>query len=434
MREVGNTMDENQKVARFPATKRERRRLLRRSRDGRIRLVTLLRGLTGWLLLLSVILFLAANFRLFLPDNMRRVGTYISLGLTAEPEDLSTIPFVSGSYVDAALFGGGLAVADSDTLYVARPGGLNQLTLQLGYAHIALDTSEDYILAYDRGGAGITVTNALAPLELDWGGDQPGASIINASMGRDGSFAVVTDEAGYKTAVRVFNKDQQLTYKWLTSEYYVQSAAVSPDGRRMAALAFRQDGTALEGKLLLFDLGRQEVAAECSLGPSLGVEARFLNDNTVAAVCDTGAYLVNLKGETVYSAAYPASDLVGFSFDHGALALACRSYTKSARTEVSVVSAGGGVTGPLLVSEELASLSLSNGRLALLTTAGLHVYNDKLEPLWTDASAAGARRILLEPDGTACVLFGKEARLLRETQSEDPIDGNDTPAADAGDP
>lgn len=427
-------MSENQKVARFPATKRERRQLLLRSKDGRLRAVALLRGLTGWLLLFSIILFLAANYRLFLPDNLRRVSSYANLGLTAAPGDMNIIPFQSSSYVDAELFAGGLAVADSDTLYVARPGGLHQLTLQLGYAHIALDTSEDYILAYDRGGTGLTVTNGLAPLELDWGDNKLTSPILNASMGRDGSFAVVTDEAGYKTAVRVFNKDQQLTYKWLTSEYYVQSAAVSPDGRRMAALAFRQNGTTLEGKLLLFDLGRQDIAAECSLGTSLGVEVRFLNDTVAAAVCDTGAYLVNLRGDAFCTESYPASDLIGFSFDDGAVALARRSYTKSARSEITVLLANGHMTGPLATGEELTGLSLAGGRLALLTTAGLHVYNDKLEPLWTDASAAGGRRVLLEQDGTACVLFGKEARLLREMQSEVPIHANDNLAADTGNP
>lgn len=423
-------MSETQKVARFPATKRERRRLLLRSKDGRLRVVALLRGVTGWLLLFSIVLFLAANYRLFLPDNLRRAISYANLGLTAAPGDMNTIPFQSSSYVDAELFAGGLAVADSDTLYVAHPGGLHQLTLQLGYAHIALDTSEDYILAYDRGGTGLTITNSLSPLELDWGDDKLTSPILNASMGRDGSFAVVTDEAGYKTAVRVFNKDQQLTYKWLTSEYYVQSAAVSPDGRRMAALAFRQNGTTLEGKLLLFDLGRQEIAAECSLGTSLGVEVRFLNDTVAAAVCDTGTYLVNLSGAAFCTQSYPVSDLIGFSFDDGAVALARRSYTKSARSEITLLLANGHLTGPLATGEELTGLSLAGGRLALLTSAGLHVYSDKLEPLWTDASAAGGRRVLLEQDGTACVLFGKDARLLREIQSEVPIHANDNLAAD----
>ncbi|MGE4549336.1 MAG: DUF5711 family protein [Intestinibacillus sp.] len=427
-------MNENQKVARFPVTKRERRRLLLRSKDGRLRVAVLLRGLTGWLLLFSIILFLAANYRLFLPDNLRRVGSYVSLGLNAAPGDMNTIPFQSSSYVDTELFAGGLAVADSDTLYVAHPGGLHQLTLQLGYAHIALDASEDHILAYDRGGTGLTVTNGLAPLELDWGSDRLTSPILNACMGLDGSFAVVTDEAGYKTAVRVFNKDQQLTYKWLTSEYYVQSAAVSPDGRRMAALAFRQNGAALEGRLLLFDLGRQEVAAECSLDASLGLEVRFLSDTVAAAVCDTGVYLVDLRGKAFCTETYPASDLIGFAFDNGAVALARRSYTKSARSEVVVLSGNGRMTGPLATEEELTGLSLAGGRLALLTTAGLHVYNDKLEPLWTDASAAGGRRVLLERDGTACVLFGKEARLLREMQSEEPIHGSDNLAADTGNP
>lgn len=419
-------MEKNQKIARFPTTRREHTRLFLRSRDGRLRLIGVLRGITGWLLLLSIVLFLAAYHRLLAPENLRRVSNYLQLGLSAEAEDIATIPFASSSYLDAELFGGGLAVADSDGLYVARPGGISLQPLQLGYSRINLSAAGNYVLAYDRGSSGITLTNGVSPLTLDWGEDKLSSPIINASITQSGAFALVTDESGYKTAVRVFNKDRQLAYKWLTSEYYVQSAAVSPDGRHMAALAFHQNDTVLEGKLLMFDLSRQEVAAECVLGSNLGLEVRFLNNTVAAAVSDTGLSLVNVKGKQVHTIGYPVGDLLGFAFEEGSVILAQRSYTKSARTEIISVSANGTETGPLYTNEGLVSLSVAGGRLAVLTTTGLHVYNAKLEPLWTDASAAGGLRVLLKTDGTACILFGKEARLLHETQSEESIHDNNT--------
>lgn len=416
MRKENRPVAQNQNITAFPTSKKERKRLLRRSRDLRLRAVSALRALTGWMLMIAVLGFLAINYRLFTPSAIGRVVSYAQLGLTAAPGDLSVIEYASGSASDARLFGGGLALADSDTLYVAKPGGLNQLTLQLSYASIALDTAGDYILAYDRGGKGLTVANALSPLYQT----ELSGTILTASIADNGTFAVVTDEAGYKSAVTVCNAAGEQMYKWFSSEYYVQSAALSPSGNRLTALGFHMNGTQLESRVLFFELDQESIAAEASLGGALGLEVRFLSENTVCAVTDEGVFLVSRAGKLVESQTYAADDLLGFSFDKSAVAIATRSYTRSARSEVHVLSEGGKSTGPLLLTEELQSLSLSGGRLGVLTSAGFHLYDSALSPLWSSTAASGGRRLLLDENGTAFVLFSKEARLLTQTNSEEP--------------
>ena len=424
-------MAKNQNVTAFPTSKRERKRLLRRSKDIRLRVVSVFRAMTGWLLMVAAIGFIAINYRLFTPDSMRRVASYAQVGLTAAPGDLTTIEFTAGSAEDAVLYGGGLAVADSDTLYVAKPGGMTQLTLQLSYSSIVLDTAGEYILAYDRGGTGLTVTNALAPLFQT----QLSSPILSASLSESGSFAVVSDETGYRSAVTVFTADGRQTYKWSSSEYYVQSAALSPSGKRLAALAFRMNGTALESRLLFFNIGDEEIASEYTIGTPLGLEVRFLSESTVAALCDSGLFLVDRAGKLSASQEYAASDLIGFSVSGDAVALATRSYTRSARSEVSILRENGKTTGPLYLTEELQSLSLANGKLGLLTSAGLHLYDDAMQPLWSDTAASGGRRLLLADDGTAFVLFGKNARLFTQNHTEEPAHAIDLDAgtADPGD-
>ena len=54
-----------QNVIRFPSSKWERRRILRESKDVRVRAIVMLRLVCGWLLIAAVFLFLVSNYRIF---------------------------------------------------------------------------------------------------------------------------------------------------------------------------------------------------------------------------------------------------------------------------------------------------------------------------------------------------------------------------------
>ena len=113
-----------QNIIRFPASKKERRRLLRESKDKRVRLVGTLRMACGWLLIIGTALFLLTNYQLFSPSSLRSFAEYAAAGLQRREGDITTINYESGAFSDGALFQNGLAYADSDALYFARPGSV----------------------------------------------------------------------------------------------------------------------------------------------------------------------------------------------------------------------------------------------------------------------------------------------------------------------
>ena len=148
-------------VVQFPETGRARRRILRKSEDPRLRLAAVFASVSGWLFTLALVLFLITNYRLLLPDSLHRLFSYLAAGLQITSSDAATIEYTSGSMLDAELFGGGLAYVDSDTLYISKPNGLNQLALQLSYSNPSIEVSDSLILAFDRGGRTASLSNAL---------------------------------------------------------------------------------------------------------------------------------------------------------------------------------------------------------------------------------------------------------------------------------
>ena len=411
------TRKTKQNIIRFPSSKKERRRLLLESKDIRVRIVTTLRTACGWLLVIAVFLFLLSNYRLFTPASIQSLASYAIAGLREHGGDATTIAYENGSFSDAALFESGLAYADSDSLFLAKPGGLVTLRQTLGYTAPVVEACDDYVLAFDCGGTKAVLANsvsAAAELELT-------SPILTGSIAENGHFALVTDEQGYRTAAAVYDTSGKEVFKYQSSEYYIVSAALSPDGNTLAALAFRQDGVMLDSHLLLYTVSSGELAADAVLEGTLGIDVRFLSNGTAAILADDGLYLADRKGGTEHVLTFVSSDLLAFSMQNGAVVLATRSYSGGARSDLYTVQEDGVLNGPFFLSEEPSAVSLSNAGFAVLTSSGVSVYDSSAAPLWHNSEAVGARSVLLTDDGTLFALYAKNTRLFtaHSEQSED---------------
>lgn len=411
------TKPKQQNIVRFPTSKKERKRILRESEDKRVRICALLRAACGWLLVIGAFLFLLANYRLLTPSSIRSLTSYVVAGLQQREGDMTTIAYENGSFTDGALFGTGLAYVDGDTLYVAKPGGATSLKQPLGFASPSIETSRDFILAFDRGGTGAKLFNSVAAAaELTLS-----SPILTGSIGQDGHFTLITDEQGYRTAAAVYDTRGNEVFKWNSSEYYIVSAALSPDGKTLAALAFQQNGISLDSHVLFFNIAKGEQIGDAALTGSLGMELCYLSGGTVAALCDDGVYLVTRKGESDHVLPLSTSELLAFSMENGTLALAARSYSGDARSQIYILRSNGKLAGPFPVTEEPSAVAASNAGAAVLTASGVSLYDRDFAPLWSNSEAVGARRVLLTDDGTVFALYAKNARLFtaHSERSED---------------
>ena len=395
-----------QNIIRFPSSRKERRRLLRESKDRRVRLTALLRAVCGWLLVICTALFLLSNYQLFTPTSIRSLAEYAVAGFKQHEGDITTINYENGTFSDAALFEAGIAYADNDSLFLARPGSVTTMKCTLGYSSPVVETSDDYVLVYDRGGMQAALTNsatAVAELSLD-------SAIITGSIGQDGRFVLVTDEQGYRTAVAVYDTSGKEVFKYQSSEYYIVSADLSPDGKTLAALAFRQDGVALNSHVLFYDVSSGSLDADVTLEDTLGM-ALCYSGNTAAVLCDDGLYMIDRGGEAEHTLTVASSDLISLTAHDNTLAIATRSYSGGARSDLYTVR-GSTLSGPYALAEEPSALAISAAGTAVLSSSGVTVYDTSFQPKWHNTEAVGARRVLLTDDGTVCALYTKNARLF----------------------
>lgn len=408
-------MAKMQNVVPFPASEKERKKLLKRSGDPRLRIVMRLRRLTGWALAAAMLLFVLVNASLFSINTLRRTAASFSTGLAAEQTG-DVIEYPSGDVVGVAALAEGLALADSDTLYIEKPG-LTQLTEQVSYTSPVLTSCGDYVLAFDRGGYGLTLASELAVSSRQ----TLESPIISASLGESGDYAVVTNESGYRSAVTVFSAAGKQRFKWSTPDHYFLSAALSPDGKRMAVIGVAQNGGTLESTLYIRDLASEEVAAQTALGTSVPLAVGYLKEGVVAVVGDHSVIVAGRGGEIKRTISYAADDLMAFAFGDGVLALCLRSFSGTARSELTLITPDGKSSEPLLLDEELQAIDFRGGRIALLTARGLLLYDDSLRPLWKNTSAAGARRVVLGEGGAVWATFTKQAVRFTNTSANSEV-------------
>lgn len=408
-------MAQKPQIISFPADRRARRRAAMRAADRRLRVVARLRRIFGWVTAAAFVLFCAANLSLFSRDTLRQVGAFIAAGLSSADAG-TVVEYATGNTPTVAAFVDGLAVADNDTLNLQKPGAV-QLTEALGYSSPVLETTDHYVLAYDRGGYGATLTSAVAVASKQ----TLQAPILSGCVGESGDYALITSEAGYKSVITVYSSVGKQRFRWATPDYYFQAAALSEDGKRLVVAGFHQESTELESILFFRDLNSEEITSQVSLGSVVPFAVDFLDAGTAAVVGDYATMIVSRKGDIVHTIDYSVDDLNAYCFGDGALVLGVHSYSGSARIGLTVLDADGRESDPLLVSEELQAIDYDGARLALLTSSGLTVYDSALRPLWENAGAAGARSVCLTADGSAWVTYSKQAERLSSSSDTSEV-------------
>lgn len=396
---------------RRPRIRSRRDFLLAHSPDPRLRLLYRIRHAVGWLCVIVTVAFLVMNLQLLTPDSVKSIRSSLKAASAQSASDTTTISYPSSSPDAIIPFGNALAICDNGNLTIELPGSYTQMETEMSYADPVLRASDRYLLTFDRGANRFTVSNTLTQLFTH----STRSSISSADIANNGNVAVVTDEAGYKSAVTVYNVDNEQLYKWSSSDYYIMSAALSPDGSRLALFCFQQDGLTLTSKLFFTDISTNAAPEQSvDMNGSLCAGLTFLGRSTVCAVCDNGVYVVSRSGSVRYSQTYSSDDLIAFDMSsHDNVALCTTSYSQEGRAEILLVNSRGVSTRtPLVLEEEPDSISYCDGRLAVLTGDTVTFYNRSLRPIDEQTGLSGASAIYMRSGNLCIASFSSYARVL----------------------
>lgn len=352
------------------------------------------------------------------PENLQRLAAYLqAAGAMTDP--FTEYQFEAGLDTVYTPFSAGLAVSSGDTYSFISGLGDSSYSIQLRYNDPALCASDDYVLIYDRGGTGICVANSYAEY-LNTAVSSP---IITASMNREGAFALVTDEEGYRSAVSVYSNRQKLLCQWLTTQYYVLFSSISPDSSHFAVLGLGQgeESLSLSTKVFYFTVGEEEAAWTVELGEKQVYSMTHDKSGGLVIVCDNGVERY-VDGKCVSSVPFTQTVRLFSAKEGGDVLVAFDTSDRSSR-----------MTRALVLGDELEqlwsdqfsgvprALDCQGGTAGLLMTDRLELILCGEETVSTQTVAhSGARDLVVNDDGQPILIYSDRAEKVTAETEETP--------------
>ncbi len=218
--------------------------------------------------------------------------------------------------------------------------------------------------------------------------------IISAALSETGYIALCTDESGYMGSVTVYSPDKKALYKWYSAHQALVSAAVSPDGTRLAVLT--------DKAVRLFRLDSE---AECGSFECAGLRDIVWLGERVCCIGGDSLYVCNDEGSFKGKRGFSGKMTGKFGVLDRKLIIEVSGNTGDEKTDVYILDDSLDIKNRISAGGELWYLDCRNDKMALLTQNEVSVYSDEGKLLRSE-DASGASMVLLSDDGDILAIGG----------------------------
>ena len=243
-------------------------------------------------------------------------------------------------------------------------------------------------VAYAYGGMSIVFPDG-GVIETDDG-------IRDVQLSAGGYLAVCTEQPGYMGSVTVYSPEREREYKWYCASQRLVSAAVSPDGKYLAALT--------DEGIRLFSLDSEKEQASFS---AQGLRAITWLGDRVCGIGENAAYVCTDKGKSRGMLKFDGKTIGKFGVLDKKLIIEVREHASGGAGEVYILDDDLKVKDRISVGGEVWSLDCRNGKTAVLTQNGVSVYDGA--KLLSCRKAQGAEEALLTDSGEIIAVGGGRA-------------------------
>ncbi len=282
-----------------------------------------------------------------------------------------------------------------------------------GMSNPNLKMSQARYLLFDRDRYTVSVFNysdKLYSLQFD-------DNIVSADIGRDGTFAVVTDSDSYHNTVYVYDKDYKQgtdpIFKWNAANYYVTDIAVADDGEKIAlSLIDSKEGSFQSFVYILsFDSSSPETTYKYN---DIVSSLSSCNENYVLANGFNRAYIVPWNGDNHIDLNISGTIRC---YDYDVNGVSCVVWGREDNEQINnitVVSQSGKVKTCFEFNSTVIDVCVSENKIALLSGNEVYIYNHNGQLLGNYASELSGIFVGLSED--ADILVIDNAKLVKIKQ------------------
>lgn len=238
-----------------------------------------------------------------------------------------------------------------------------------GMSNPVLEESEARFLLYDRERYSIIIYNYYTELYTAKF-EKP---IFAADIGRDGTYAVVTDSDTYKNTVFVYNRDNELIFTWNSASYDVLDVAVSRDGESIAVCLIDLDAGSFKSYVYILGFDNASPMFQQSF------------DDVVSSITSVGEYILINGFDKAYTLSWTSGTLIDlgiagdiiaydFRFEANSSIVYGREDNKQVNT-VTVISETGSVIASFPFNAAVTDIAVNETNVAVLSPTKCYIYD-----------------------------------------------------------
>jgi len=240
--------------------------------------------------------------------------------------------------------------------------------------------------------------------------------IVSSYINKNGYFAVIMTEDGFKNQIAVYDNTANIFYKWHSSENYITGVAVSPDNKNMCAttIGFTENG--FDSGILMFDFGQGNPVSGQHQSDNLIMKIDYVGKKKIVAIGEKCTSFYKSNGNKISDVAYDDKKLVTFDVTDSEKTILCFSDDDSvtSNSEVYSYSANGKLSGKLDVSGRILSSSSCDERVMISKDGYLELLSDKCKRIKSISLVRDLKNsVLFDNSEYAFVISGNLAQVLK---------------------
>ncbi len=359
-----------------------------------------------WLLFILFMVFsIFFHYKEITYDNFFYLMRDFSSAVDAETTNYETVSYESSPGQLFAHFRGGVATHSPSRISAFTTTGRRTLQMTSEFSAPFVVCSDQYMLVYDTAGNSFSVYNSFAKIYSE----TLTYPITNACFADDGSFAVITRDAGHRAVVHIYYPDDNFerdTYRW---NAYMFDVAMDSDNDRLAFVFYGAgDGTG-ETIISLRSKSTLEEITTVTLNGEFPLDCGFMENNKFALITDGAVRIFDQSFDEAIAQIheYSGGSITGFSITDQGVAV---SLIHSSENEIIAFDKAGTLLYNDTVDANVTDVGLFSDYLFLQTETEIVRVNLKTQDV--ERLSCGNGKMLLYNATTAVVCGDSKAQYL----------------------
>ena len=330
----------------------------------------------GLILLLVVFVAYCVTFKSdeITLDNFKYIGKVIDVNSQITPSNGDVLYFDADDTNRFGLVRGDLAVANSNGVSVYMLSGSRLLKSNFKFDCPVVLQSEKNAFVYDLGGTELKIFSSYANVETQ----SYSYPILGAAVNEKGTFAVISSERGYRSALFVYDEHFRPVYRQFFGEVYLTAADINEEGTELVTAAVKSVNGENATVVNCFSVNEEKALYELTVAGEFPWKVSYSADGGFSLLTDKALRIYNADKECICTVSFEGKTVSDCKLSEEFAILSFSPSSLSGSKELAVYSTENGQElYRTLYSKGLKNFEVLGDKVYALSASELSVFSPK---------------------------------------------------------